>query len=544
MCIDVGIKYTWAWDYDPCSKLTITTDLFIQVNGGSPPQGQIIPTPGNACRVYAKWSDADGTPPQAMLVNPSGNGVIKTWRQADNNHANSAVDVSAYSGQTISLSVPDVLPNGFVGTAQTVDSYTVPACPAGLSCGTASATPGTPEPGQNFIVSATFNYSGGSPPGGNPDRQMVLSGPDGTHTFTTADLTYSTTANTITIQTKPPGLSVSKAGDYTVTWQLANGATVINCPPVAATIPVGYKPYLQVYGGDVVTGGGIPAATTPANGAVACGAANPDNPLASIVGWNQEDKGASPNFWQGAGSRYAAQAPNEIFDFASSLGNIGTPISLSFANTNASATKSGGQYGGSFGSVPPCNLTPVSGGQSPSAANPALPSTINGTVTMYVNGNVYINHNITYATGPRNSVSDIPSFKLVALGGNIYIDPGVTQLDGMYYALPDGGSGGVISTCATASGHEYWNDSANATTCNNQLVVNGALVANKVHFLRSCGTLSQSAGDQDITTTSGACTATNHAAEVVNYSPEVWMVPSGGNSTLKYDSITSLPPVL
>jgi len=36
----------------------------------------------------------------------------------------------------------------------------------------------------------------------------------------------------------------------------------------------------------------------------------------------------------------------------------------------------------------------------------------------------------------------------------------------------------------------------------------------------------------------------NHAAEVFNYTPEQWLKGVFGKSSSKYDSISSMPPVL
>jgi hypothetical protein len=125
--------------------------------------------------------------------------------------------------------------------------------------------------------------------------------------------------------------------------------------------------------------------------------------------------------------------------------------------------------------------------------------TVNGQLTVYVDGDTYINDNILYnASGwgfdMTNFTNNAPYFTLIARG-NIYIDPSVKRLDGLYVAQPkDDGSGGIISTCAPGG------TEANATqislSCHSQLVFNGAVVAQHLHLLRSYGNVIDAAGNE------------------------------------------------
>jgi hypothetical protein len=96
---------------------------------------------------------------------------------------------------------------------------------------------------------------------------------------------------------------------------------------------------------------------------------------------------------------------------------------------------------------------------------------------------------------------------------------------------------GVIYTCARSVGSEYkYNDPTLYADCNRSLTINGSFIARSVQFLRTKGTLSQSA--------MGDTYGTSQAAEIFNYSPEMWLPRNTGLPSSKYDSITGLPPVL
>jgi hypothetical protein len=157
---------------------------------------------------------------------------------------------------------------------------------------------------------------------------------------------------------------------------------------------------------------------------------------------------------------------------------------------------------------------------------------------MHVGNDVYISGNITYATTSWANLSAIPSFRLI-VEGDIYIDNNaVTQLDGLYVALSneDGTSGGHIYTCATSIGNDVKPTTPNFyDTCHTKLTVNGAFVAKQIHFLRTDGTLGFSTLDSP---------TSSKAAEVFNYTPELWLPRGTGQVGGRYMSITGLPPIL
>jgi hypothetical protein len=161
--------------------------------------------------------------------------------------------------------------------------------------------------------------------------------------------------------------------------------------------------------------------------------------------------------------------------------------------------------------------------------------------TVYVDGDVYISGDITN-TGAWD-VSSMPVFQLVARG-NIYISPTVKRLDGVFIAQKtSAGTKGIVYTCTNPAAGLQFNalpldgnlyDMCKAET----LVVNGAVVADRLMLLRTKGSLKQSvAGETRASTTVG---------EVFNYNPSVWIAQPDylGGKVDDYDAITSLPPVL
>jgi hypothetical protein len=303
---------------------------------------------------------------------------------------------------------------------------------------------------------------------------------------------------------------------------------------VEVCVYVSSRPYFRVYGGDVSAGNPAPSA---------CGTVT----HSGVVGWSKDLTTHS-----GAGTKYGVLAIDSIYDFATNLGNAaGTatvPSGLAFSNTGAT----GDTYGGDFGSLP-CitdyyamrSGTTWGGGNVSSLGTGTFtangPINISGNINpnqrtvIYVNGNVTINGNITYP-GSWNLTS-MPLLQLV-VSGNIYIDRSVTQLDGLYIAQTGAANTGIIYTCTNGATQYTVNTSGTFNTpCQNKLTVNGAFIAKQVQFLRTKGTVKQSA--------LGEASTSANQSETFNYTPAVWMVqPPNAASQAKYDSITSLPPIL
>lgn len=212
-----------------------------------------------------------------------------------------------------------------------------------------------------------------------------------------------------------------------------------------------------------------------------------------LAGWNNNQGGSD----RGAGSTLSALALIKITGFASAQTSISrSPTALSFANTNAADINSsadspslGGNYdpGGSHclpTASPPSGTTYQAGPYTQAGI-----SNFSGSQSLFVNGDVRITGNITYAN--NTAIANAPSF-VVHATGNIYIDPGVTELDGDYI------SDHKIYTCnnATTGGNGFGAASpSNAppnnmfSACKNQLLVRGSFVANQVNFARTFGSL-------------------------------------------------------
>ena len=162
--------------------------------------------------------------------------------------------------------------------------------------------------------------------------------------------------------------------------------------------------------------------------------------------------------------------------------------------------------------------------------------------TLFVRGNVYISSNITYAA---HDLTNIPHFALVVVG-NIWVDPAVTQLDGIYVAQPD-----PQADITTAKTGQFWscNNSSGSwdeTNLNNfgincetnKLTVNGSVIAAKVYLTRM---------KNGIAPFNASWNETLPRAETFNYTPETAIGGSFGSGTgsqsLQIDSLISLPPV-
>ncbi len=333
-------------------------------------------------------------------------------------------------------------------------------------------------------------------------------------------------------------------GVYTVTWGITGPMAGVNCGPI--TFTVSYTPYFTVKGGDISAGPGF------GNGSCTEVAAN-------IESWNQNATNTPQYF--GGSSVFGALATGSITNFVSGLGLAGAPggqsgLGLSFANTNnPPQSDSPPNYGGSFGTGSVACVKDYYGTKASAGATP-LGSSItslssgnyvgtpdatgkvtlgNGppinvapgtTVTLYVQGNVYIKSNILYS---NYALSTVPRFNLY-VQGSIYIDPSVTELHGVYIAQQSGVYKGDIVTCAAnpADINEPYN------TCKKQLLVVGAMAAQgHMRLTRTYGNLEAVPGN-------GTPAA---PAEIFQYSPEVWL-NSPPLTSLPIKAYTSLPPVL
>jgi hypothetical protein len=369
--------------------------------------------------------------------------------------------------------------------------------------------------------------------------------------------------------------------------------------PICQTID--NKPYVKVYNSGVSSGGEFEknfVSSTPTS----CSGGG------ALAGWNN-DSGAYPD--GGSGSQLSNFALNNIYGFASAQpDNISNTsrswTDLNFADqvpTDPISQESSPNLGGTFGAGLPgpyasnCLTSPLEdpvkttlettpatvnvgtdGGLNSGAYRYNGNITLSGdssaglapgdNLTIFVNGNVYINGNIKYDTAqpwtvtvsPQGATANtVPSFQLV-VSGNIYIDPSVSNLDGTYYAeyATAGDSNGRIFTCANQNGPiDYGSPSDFYSTCARQLVVNGSFVADKVNLQRTYGSLRDSVGHENENPNSPARTCSNNsltpssstcAAEVFNFSPESYISNYESQTTCSTSpcsvSLSGEPPIL
>jgi hypothetical protein len=295
------------------------------------------------------------------------------------------------------------------------------------------------------------------------------------------------------------------------------------------------EPYFKVYGTGVSAGGSF----SSGNGVCTGG---------GLLAGYTDNADAIP---RGTGSELSALALIKITGVASAQAAYPSSsppgTALTFANTNAADISSsldspglGGNYDPS-GSHCLTDQKPKSGAITHDGPYTIGATNVGDNTSVFVNGDVRITGNIAY-TGSW-TIDHVPSFVLHATG-NIYIDPGVTQLDGIYIA------GKTVYTC---DNHSFTPMPASSmyNGCKNQLVFNGSVTATKINMQRTFGSLR----DERPTGAPLACSnkgiqriTSTCAAEIFNFSPELYLstpvmrLPSNG--ALQYDAVTSLPPVL
>ena len=140
---------------------------------------------------------------------------------------------------------------------------------------------------------------------------------------------------------------------------------------------------------------------------------------------------------------------------------------------------------------------------------------------------VNITGNINYASGPVNSVKDIP--QMIIIANNINISPSVGNVDSWLIAK------NALATCDEIGSASDLNTTSSAynlssNDCKNTLRVNGPVMAKKLWLRRTAG-----AGTGD---------STGDPAEVFNYRPDamLWINNRFNNNALRTTNLTELPP--
>ncbi len=239
------------------------------------------------------------------------------------------------------------------------------------------------------------------------------------------------------------------------------------------------SPYIAIAGGDASAGG---STTSPCTGD------------GKIIGK------MSPTF--GSFGEYGLIATKDVTNVASA-GILAPIANLTFANTPSYGSYSSAHCINDYvalyaGRVPAATSPTFSSGSIPSAS---------GDVSYQVSGDVTINastvkkgqHIVIYAPGRTVTIAgnisyDVSGYKtfseapsLVVIADKIYVQANVTQIDGVYYA---GGTNGIVNTCVEATNNPNSGNkdkiSANGV-CKERLIVNGAVIAKKLHNLRTKG---------------------------------------------------------
>lgn len=250
-------------------------------------------------------------------------------------------------------------------------------------------------------------------------------------------------------------------------------------------IIVGKKPKLQVWGGDIRSGGKI------------------DTSLSTI---------ASQNTTHGSWAEYAALSVGRNTGFGSGAGlNNGSPNAgqsswskLTFANTgNMSGctfgcydfTLSSGALASQF--VASSSVPNLSGTQNlnslASGTYRAGDITLSGTtithgktIIIVSTGTVTIDGNITYEDMAYTNIRDLP--QVIIKAPNIAIRGGVGQVDAWLLAVSNNNRG-TVTTCSDVS----FDANLTANLCNNRLIMNGPVVADIIYLRRTGGSDSQPA---------------------------------------------------
>lgn len=544
-------------------------------NAASNPNGYVLAV--NTTGDPTTMNEIIRTPPPALVhtltyVAPAGN--VTTGNQAQYNYSFTAPD---FDGVTAANNQRDVsyrmykygTGSGFFGSNCTWRLSIDRPLPTAVC--TISFSPSVIEQGDAFNVTVNIDrrLSDSDEPAltnaANPLNFTPAAGGVSGMPAATANQPYTTVnAGTVGTFTVPGviktamGASSFRAVIYTSS---AKTATLTLCP---GTISAGNLPYLKSYGGDVWAGGFFPGSSATVNAEI--------NTFA-------EPEGAG---YAGSSAQYGVTALMNINTFYSAslrtAGNGLPPKGLTFANTGAVASPGASTYGGGFGDtaaiaiqdyfathtnpdpINPANVTQniganpipalVTGPQrflsSGNRTIPTLPIPNNSQVVLYVDGDVFISGDITYPF-PRTSFDELPSFRLI-VRGNIYIAPGVRQLDGVYIAQPNSGQAatqGRIYTCAPGvpSISSLYTAATLHAACGNQLAFNGAVVAQQLRLLRTRGTLRDATPTEVPNFNNGAGT---NAAEVFNFTPELYLGPGALPATGTagtYDAIVSLPPI-
>jgi hypothetical protein len=501
------------------SPATTTTYYFLVVGPGG----------HRTCPVTVVVDDDPPPPPPEgptclITVSParidSGSSVLVTW-------SSNGATAATLNGELVGF-------NNTVGTIQTLTSTTsyvlVVYGPGGSStCATRVEINGDPSALSCEIFASP---------------EQINSGGSSTISWSTNNAT-SFTINGVSRSTTPGSFPTEELTANTIYRGIVRGSdgSTASCEKMITVIvpPTPFTgPYHKVYGGDVTVGGGF-------------GDICEVDASATILGSNKLSGGN----YVGAGTQLAAMALGVINGFGSSQSN--TPAKtkqLTLANTEDANAYGGnlnplhktcapdfwvGQRTATEKTASSLSIATLDAGANQHEGNVTFTGgnlALGQRKTLYVEGNVRITGNITYnLDSPYTSIKSIPSFRLI-VKGNIYVDPDVTELNGVFVAMPNG------TDDTTASGRFYTcspdmraPNAGELASCNNLLTVYGSVLADLIKFTRTRGTVDNATTGERYNNNLGS------PAEKFIYTPETWLTSDFGGIG-DNDAFVTLPPVL
>lgn len=310
-------------------------------------------------------------------------------------------------------------------------------------------------------------------------------------------------------------------------------------------------PYLQVYGNDVWAGATFGSVCS----------SSPTASISSIV------SSLTPTV--GGLAEYSAYARGTINSFDTAFNHDTDPDRLKFANTvtppgQYEASKCVPDYFAELDTSVPApddlngmisSATDYDGqfyfaSVTSFTSNSANASNYSSKLTLLIDGDLTISGNRIGFKPTYSSIADIPSLVFI-VRGNINIGPNVTNLDGIYLSY------GTINTCD--NGADPLAASGALDDCDRPLLVNGALIGQKIQFRRTNGGTNEARTGNlgrcnQIGPYEGSGVIVNEqrcAAELIRFSPEAYLanhnfIRNGGAQTsnkFEIQQLIDLPPV-
>lgn len=327
-------------------------------------------------------------------------------------------------------------------------------------------------------------------------------------------------------------------------------------------ISIGKKPKVQVWGGDLSVGKGFVGVTgaVPAANIITSTSIKDISGVQRLFGsWVEYGIFATGRIGAGIGAGPSTASGSAYGGDPAGLENatVCNTSTLSFTNASASSGCTESTTLGGYSttrSIPDVAASFPITASTPSLtasdlSDPAIKGLYTATADLVIAGGtinkgrwivlnapsstVTITGNILYTSDTLQSARDIP--QLIIIAKNIIIADTVTRIDSWLVAkgattLVDG----KINTCGTVGGVALVEtDPLTADICNQQLTVNGPVMANKLFLRRTFG--------------SGTGTASGDPAEIFNLRPDAYMWAasrSQSNGRIQTVYSTELPPRL